>query len=151
MNYGVMKLYKLSRKCYLNKIPIIPKLIKLFIRVIFGATIPYKTKIGDGTRFPHGASGVVLHEKAEIGYNCKIQTNVVIGGRNGLEGAPKIGNNVLIGAGAVIIGNIKIGNNVSIGANAVVTHDIGENCVAVGVPAKVVRAKTEKEIENGAV
>lgn len=133
MNYGVMKLYKLSRKCYLNKIPIIPKLIKLFIRVIFGATIPYKTKIGDGTRFPHGASGVVLHEKAEIGYNCKIQTNVVIGGRNGLEGAP------------------KIGNNVSIGANAVVTHDIGENCVAVGVPAKVVRAKTEKEIENGAV
>ncbi len=47
-----------------------------------------------------------------------------------------VGDNVMIGAGAVILGNIKIGNNVQIGANAVVTHDIPDNCVAVGVPAR---------------
>lgn len=45
----------------------------------------------------------------------------------------------MIGAGAVILGNITIGNNVSIGANAVVTKDIPDNCVAVGVPAKIRR------------
>ena len=42
----------------------------------------------------------------------------------------------MIGAGAVILGNIRIGNNVSVGANAVVTHDIPDDCVAVGIPAR---------------
>lgn len=42
----------------------------------------------------------------------------------------------MIGAGAVILGNINIGDNVLIGANAVVTHDVPDNCVAVGIPAK---------------
>lgn len=45
----------------------------------------------------------------------------------------------IIGAGAVILGNIHIGNNVRIGANAVVTHDIPDNSVAVGVPARCIR------------
>lgn len=45
----------------------------------------------------------------------------------------------MIGAGAVILGNIRIGNNVRIGANAVVTHDIPDNSVAVGVPARCIR------------
>lgn len=45
----------------------------------------------------------------------------------------------MIGAGAVILGNIHIGNNVRIGANAVVTHDISDNSVAVGVPARCIR------------
>lgn len=47
-----------------------------------------------------------------------------------------VGDNCMIGAGAVILGNVSIGNNVFIGANAVVTHDIPDNCVAVGVPAR---------------
>ena len=42
----------------------------------------------------------------------------------------------MIGAGAVILGNVQIGNNVLVGANAVVTHDIPDNCVAKGVPAR---------------
>lgn len=50
-----------------------------------------------------------------------------------------IGDNCMIGAGAVILGNIRIGNNVRIGANAVVTHDIPDNSVAVGVPARYIR------------
>lgn len=47
-----------------------------------------------------------------------------------------MGDRVMIGAGAVILGSLKIGNDVSIGANAVVTHDIPDNCVAVGIPAR---------------
>lgn len=53
------------------------------------------------------------------------------------KGASIIGNNVLLFAGAKIIGNVKIGDNVVIGVNAVVTHDIPDNAVAVGIPAKV--------------
>lgn len=138
-NKGVTKIYKLSNKMYKLHFHIIPRLLKAYIRVIYSATIPYKSKIGDGTFFPHGALGVVIHEDAIIGNGCKILPNVIIGGRGEANGAPSIGNNVLIGAGAVIIGKVKIGNNCSIGANAVVLSDIPDNSVAVGVPAKIVK------------
>lgn len=50
----------------------------------------------------------------------------------------------MIGAGAVILGNVSIGNNVKIGANAVVTHDIPDNCVAIGIPARIKKADSEE-------
>lgn len=53
-------------------------------------------------------------------------------------GAPKIGDNVVLSAGVQVIGNVKIGNNVIVGAGAVVVHDIPDNSVVVGNPAKIV-------------
>ena len=35
--------------------------------------------------------------------------------------------------------SVTIGSNVVVGANSVVTHDLPDNCVAVGAPARVVR------------
>lgn len=52
---------------------------------------------------------------------------------------PIIGDNVIIGTGARILGNVRIGNNVKIGANSVVLTDIPDNCLAVGVPARIIR------------
>lgn len=49
-----------------------------------------------------------------------------------------IGSNVFIGAESVILPNVKIGDNVIIGANSTVTHDIPDNTVAAGTPAKVI-------------
>ena len=49
-----------------------------------------------------------------------------------------IGNNVFVGAETVILPGVAIGSNVVIGANSTVTHDIPDNSVAVGSPAKVV-------------
>ena len=144
---GVMKVYEAERWLYLHHFRMIPKIIKIFIRIVFNATIPYTCEIGGGTLFPHGGSGVVLHEHCVIGSDCRIQANVVIGGRNGLPGAPKIGNNVLIGAGAVLLGDISIGEHAQIGANAVVTHDVPAYTVTVGVPARVVK-KIENRNEN---
>ncbi|MCR5796005.1 MAG: sugar O-acetyltransferase [Solobacterium sp.] len=61
--------------------------------------------------------------------------------RNGLQyNKPvHIGTNVWIGAGAVILAGVTIGDNSIIGAGSVVTKDIPENCVALGVPARVDR------------
>lgn len=53
-------------------------------------------------------------------------------------GRVTIGNNVFIGAESVILPNVTIGNNVVIGANSTVTHDIPDNVVAAGTPAKVI-------------
>ena len=50
-----------------------------------------------------------------------------------------VGNGVWIGGGAKIMPGVTIGDNAVIGAGSVVTRDIPPNCVAVGVPAKIVR------------
>lgn len=51
----------------------------------------------------------------------------------------KIGDNVWIGEGAAVLSGVTIGAGSVIGAGAVVTHDIPADCIAVGVPARVVR------------
>lgn len=50
-----------------------------------------------------------------------------------------VGNNVFIGYGSVIMPGVTIGNDVVVGAYSVVTKDIPCGCVAVGVPAKVIK------------
>lgn len=110
--------------------------------MIFSCDIPPQVFISKTTGLRHQGLGVVIHPNAKIGENNVIRQHVSIGtnakpGEGGL--APQIGNNVMIGAGACILGNISIGNNVIIGANAVVLKDIPDNCVAVGVPAQVIR------------
>lgn len=53
-------------------------------------------------------------------------------------GRVTIGNNVFIGAESVVLPGVNIGNNVVIGANSTITHDIPDNSVVVGSPAKVI-------------
>ena len=53
-------------------------------------------------------------------------------------GRVTIGNDVFIGAESVILPNVHIGNKVVIGANSTVTHDIPDNSVACGSPARVI-------------
>ena len=50
-----------------------------------------------------------------------------------------IGNNVWLGDKVAILSGVHIGNNVIIGTNSVVTKDIPDNCIAAGVPAKIVK------------
>lgn len=51
-------------------------------------------------------------------------------------GCVKIGNNVFIGAESVVLPGVTIGSNVVIGANSTVTHNIPDNSVYIGSPAK---------------
>jgi len=53
-------------------------------------------------------------------------------------GRVTIGNDVFIGAEAVILPGVTIGSRVVIGANSTVTHDIPDNSVAAGSPARVI-------------
>ena len=52
-------------------------------------------------------------------------------------GRVSIGDNVFIGAETVVLPGVHIGSNVIIGANSTVTHDIPDNSVAFGSPARV--------------
>lgn len=51
-------------------------------------------------------------------------------------GRVTIGDNVFVGAESVIMPGVTIGSNVVIGANSTVTHDVPDNTVVAGAPAK---------------
>lgn len=48
-----------------------------------------------------------------------------------------VGNNCFIGCRCTILPGVTIGNNVIVGAGSVINHDIPDNMVCAGVPAKV--------------
>lgn len=57
-----------------------------------------------------------------------------------------IGDNVWLATDAKICPGVTIGSNVIIAAGAVVTRDIPDNCIAAGVPARVIRDLTQEEL-----
>jgi acetyltransferase-like isoleucine patch superfamily enzyme len=54
-----------------------------------------------------------------------------------------LGDMAWIGAGVIILDGVKIGTKSIIGAGAVVTGDIPADSIATGIPAKVMRTRTE--------
>lgn len=96
--------------------------------------------IGPGvTIFHYGP--IICNAKARIGANATLNPNITIGHKVPGGPAPIIGDNVFIGSGARVIGGVHVGNNVTIAPNAVVTHDVEDNVVVGGIPAKVIRRK----------
>ncbi len=47
----------------------------------------------------------------------------------------------MIGAGAIIIGPVIVGNNVQIGAGAVVAQNIPDDCIVIGIPARIIKKR----------
>ena len=131
--------YSLERWFYLHHLTIVAVFIRAFIRVLFSADIPYKLKIGKGTKMPHDALGSLFHPDVIIGNNCVILHGVIIGGRSGSKKLPIIKDNVWIGAHSIILGPITIGKNSIIGAGSVVVKDVAANSVVAGNPARVIR------------
>lgn len=135
----ISAIHKLESWLYNHHLKIAAQILRGVVRIFFSADIPPQMLIGEGTVFPHDALGCVFHPAVKIGRNCKILHGVTIGGRAGHLGLPTIGDNVVIGAHAQIIGNVTIGNNSIVGAGAIVIHDVPDNVVVVGNPAKVIK------------
>lgn len=55
----------------------------------------------------------------------------------------RIGNQVSIGTSATIMCGISVGQGAVIGAGAVVVHDIPENAIVVGNPARIIKYKEQ--------
>ena len=104
--------------------------------------------IGRGAEFGPGfvlihSMGVVINGQVRGGEHVYVEHQVTIGAERGLS--PRLGDYVFVGAGAKIIGPVKIGGHCRIGANAVVLNDVPDGATAVGIPAKVVRRRTDSE------
>ena len=133
----ISTIYRMEHWLYNHHLNVIAQMLRGLVRIIFSADVPPQMYIGKGTVFPHDALGCVFHPDVKIGKNCKILHGVTMGGRAGHKGLPIIGDNVVIGTHAQLIGNVKIGNNSIVGAGAIVTHDVPDNVVVVGNPARI--------------
>ncbi len=100
-------------------IPADPKLIKIHNNVIVTSNVTF-----------------VTHDIFDIGINYMYPDNKVPQLMKPIE----IMNNVFIGCNSTILGGVTIGNNVVIAAGSVVTHDVPDNSVVAGNPAKVIES-----------
>jgi acetyltransferase-like isoleucine patch superfamily enzyme len=110
--------------------------------------------VGDRTVFGHHCT-VAAERSLVIGANCLFGELVSIRDHDhsfdrsdvgilyqGRSTAPVvIGDDVWVGAKATITRGVTIGEGAIVGAHAVVTHDLPAGCVAVGVPARILRMR----------
>jgi serine O-acetyltransferase len=110
------------------------------LSVKLGFAIP-RNVFGPGLSIAHGGP-IIVHSKALVGENCRIDRCVSIGSIHYPAAAPIIGNNVFIGPGAVIDGAIEIGDGIAIGVNSYVNKSFMEPDITIaGCPAKKISDK----------
>ena len=117
------------------------------------ASVSTLSNIGCGTVI---FQNVTITSNVYIGNNVIILPNTVIShddiigdytcitGGVCISGGVEIGMSCYIGTNASVIGNIKIGNYCLVGMGSVVLHDIPENMVVAGNPARVLRSGIEQ-------
>ena len=59
------------------------------------------------------------------------------------SGGITVEDDVWLGYGVIVLDGVRIGKGAVVGAGAVVTHDIPEGAIAVGVPARVVKMRSD--------
>ena len=118
--------------------------------VHISAVVARTANIGDGTII---ASQSVINPDAQIGCACILNTACVVEHEvviaDGVHIAPhatvlgnaSIDENSFVGAGSVVLQGVHVGKNCIIGAGSVVLHDVPDNVVVVGCPARVVKRR----------
>jgi serine O-acetyltransferase len=121
------------------------RVLKVVSQILTGIDLPCEATVGRRFLIEH-FGGIVISGDAVIGDDVTVRNGVTIGlRRRGTRESPRIGDRVDIGAGAKVLGGIVVGSDVSIGANAVVIQDVPAGCVAVGVPARILRPRSSEQ------
>lgn len=101
-----------------------------------------------GSGYTNNDVDISCFKSIKIGNNVAISKGVIIRdsdnheiGENGedISKPIEIGDNVWIGLRAIILKGVKIGNGSIIAAGALVNRDVPANCLAAGVPAKIIK------------
>jgi serine O-acetyltransferase len=131
-----------STRLHARRVPLLPRMIKLLIFVLFHAVLPPEARIQPDIRLEHYALGIVIHPNTTIGRGVKIWHNVTLAAETTV-GSPSrlvVEDDVMIGASAQIIARVNqplvIGRGASVGAGAVVTGSVAPGATVVGVPAR---------------
>lgn len=114
------------------------------------AVIGSNVDIGEGTVIMANAvvnnstiigKHTIINTGATVDHDCRIGDFVHISPGTNLAGNVCVGKLTQIGIGSSIIQGKKVGSNTMVGAGAVVIENIGDNVVAVGCPAKIIKIR----------
>lgn len=117
--------------------------------------ITKNAKLNLGSGYINRNTRIKCYEEISIGKNVAISENVTIWDSDAHKIVKSltpmtlpitIGDNVWIGTNAIILKGVTIGNGSIIAAGSVVNKSIPANCLAAGVPAKVVKENVSWEI-----
>ena len=98
--------------------------------------------LGPGTKMGHFS----YIGDATIGPGVNIGAGVITANYDGEnKHHTEIGAGAFIGSDSMLIAPLKIGEGARTGAGSVVTKDVPANSLAVGIPARVIRKKEEKD------
>ena len=92
---------------------------------------------------------ITIGEFVILNLGCTVGHDTVIGNycsfmpQSNIAGEVILGEAVYVGMGVGIINQVTVGNNVTLGAGSVVVKNISSNCLAVGIPAKVIKEYEE--------
>ncbi len=124
--------YRLAHILYIEKVPMIPRIMTEYAHSRTGIDINAGATIGEYFFIDHG-TGVVIGETTVIGDRVKIYQGVTIGalstrkgqGLSGVKRHPTIGNDVTVYSGASILGGeTVVGDGAIIGGNAFITSSV---------------------------
>lgn len=119
------------------------------------ATCAKSAEIGEGSHVLAGANVgpdvtlercVILNTHSSVDHECSISEGVHIAPGTTLCGCIEVGAHSFVGPGTVIVPRVSIGSNTIIGAGSVVTRNIGDNVIAWGSPAKVIRENKNERV-----
>jgi acetyltransferase-like isoleucine patch superfamily enzyme len=110
--------------------------------------------IGDGCGF----SGVVIAcaQKVTLGKNVRCGSNTMImdtdwhwhDPRVEANASVAIGDNVWLSVNVTVLKGVTIGEGTLVGAGSIVTKSLPPNCIAAGVPAKVLRTLAGSDLSK---
>ncbi|WKW44179.1 acetyltransferase [Kosakonia cowanii] len=89
---------------------------------------------------------VYLQPNCNVGHDCVIGDDSIISAYANLGGNCLIGTRTYIGLNAAIRETTTIGDDTIISMGAIVFNDIGSSVIALGNPARVMRANEDKKV-----
>jgi acetyltransferase-like isoleucine patch superfamily enzyme len=136
-----------------------------------GIEVGHGAFLGRGTILSCKDGDITLGDHANLGFHCEIFSGssvavgahalfaaqvYLVGGGHAFEASdaavvdqPRtsrgilLGDNVWLGTGAKVLDGVRIGKDVVVGAGAVVNADLPDGAIAAGVPARVLRSRSE--------
>lgn len=131
--------HRIAHELYLNKLPLLARIIAEMAHAETGIDIHPGASIGKSFFIDHG-TGVVIGETTIIGERVRIYQAVTLGAKSfptdedgslqkGLPRHPVVEDDVVIYAGATILGRVTLGKGCVIGGNVWLTQNVPAGCV----------------------